>query len=110
MFERKAPVLMTHFHYKLEHVYLPRLKYALAWVPYASRYLPLEQRASSLNQSGNDSARSSSAVVHQNNAFATDRDAFEVYHMKPENSVHFDETAHQSGTGLSMNLVEDFYN
>jgi hypothetical protein len=49
---------MNQFHFKLEHVYIPRLKYALSWVPFASRYLPLGAAAA---------PESGSSVVHQNN-------------------------------------------
>lgn len=42
--------------------------------------------------------------MHQNNAFASDRDNFEVYLKRPDTSLIVEEPQAQ------MNLVEDFYN
>ena len=46
VFERKTPVLMTQFYFRLEHVYIPRVKYFMSWVPYANRYFNLEIKES----------------------------------------------------------------
>lgn len=86
VFERKAPILMNTFHHKLEHVYIPRAKYILSWIPYASRYLPLEPKVPPLNISNSDQLNRSS-VMHQNNAFASERDNYEVYYNRPDSSV-----------------------
>ena len=87
---------MTKFLFKLEHVYIPRIKYSLSWVPFASRYLPLEPRVPSQQPAAvgfnQENTPTRASVVHQNNSFASEtRDTFEVYQTKPDNSYGFED-------------------
>jgi len=72
---------MTRLHFKLENVYIPRIKYFLSWVPYVNKFLPQDMPPSQQQLKMEQSIGSS--VMHQNNAFLGERDTFEVYHMKP---------------------------
>ena len=47
--ERVLPVYMSHFHHKMENVYVPRVKSILSWIPIVNRYLPADRAPRALN-------------------------------------------------------------
>ena len=55
---------MIEFHYRLETIHIPRIRYWLSWIPFSSRWLPRERVVAPKIQHQNNFLESSKSSNH----------------------------------------------